>query len=252
MHVKKSRGIHMILLRSIYFYTCFAVSLLLTIPQLLTANRKAKTMDPKEFNSYVHNIASRFARGNVARSGTRFHIKGLENIPKDKAVLFVSNHQGDFDIAVFLAYIPIPHGYVSKIEIMKVPLLRDWMKLLRCVFIDRSNIRQTAGAFVEGIKTLKSGHSLVMFPEGTRSKSSNMGEFKPAAFKLATKPKVPIVPVTLNGTYNIMEANNNWIKPADVYVTIHQVVETDDMQDTHALCEHVYEIIKNGLGDGLK
>jgi len=233
--------------RSIFWYFCFAVSLIWHTPRLLWAKRKARFMEPRDFDRYIQRIASRWALGNVKRSGARFHIEGLENIPKDEAVVFVSNHQGDFDIAAFLAYIPVPHGYVAKIEMMKVPLLRDWMKHLRCVFIDRSNMRQTARAFLEGVKILKQGHSLVLFPEGTRSKCEIMGEFKAASFKLATKARVPIIPVSINGTFRIMEANNRMIKPADVYVKIYPAIHTDDLEDATGLPEQVKGIIQEGI-----
>ena len=232
--------------RSIFWYICFAFSLIWHTPQLFLAKRKSKSMKPRDFDIYIHKLASRWALGNVRRSGSRFHISGLENIPRNESVVFVSNHQGNFDIAVFLAYLPIPHGYVSKIEILKIPLLRSWMKNLRCIFIDRKNIRQTAGAFVKGIKILQNGHSLVLFPEGTRSKSEIMGEFKPASFKLATKAGVSIVPVSINGTFRIMEANRGLIKPTDVYVKFHPAISTD-VDDLSSLPERVREIIREGL-----
>ena len=204
-------------------------------------------MEPMEFDRYVNNITSRWARTNVERSGCKFHIEGLENIPRDEAVVFVSNHQGNFDIAVFLAYFPVPHGYVAKIEIMKVPLLREWMKLMRCIFIDRKSMRQTAKTMLEGIKIVQNGQSMVLFPEGTRSKSEKVGEFKSASFKLATKAKAPIVPVTINGTYKIMEANKGLIRPVDVYVKIHPVIRTEGFTDTAELSERVRGIIEGGL-----
>ena len=235
------------ILRSVFWYFCFVGSLLSYTPKLFLTRRKEKTMESHEFNRYVNRLVSGFALSNVKRSGARFHIEGMENVPKDETVVFVSNHQGDFDIAVFLAYLPIPHGYVAKIEMLKVPLLRDWMKLIKCIFIDRKNIRQTAKTFIEGIKILQSGHSLVLFPEGTRSKSEKLGEFKAASFKLATKAKVPIVPVSINGTFRIMEANKGLIKPADVYVKIHPIIRTDGMEDFSGLPEMVKGIIESGL-----
>ena len=235
-------------LHSVFWYSCFVISLICQIPKLFWAKKKAHNLSPSEFDRYVHGVASRWALANVKRSGARFHVEGIENIPTDKAVVFISNHQGDFDIAAFLAYIPVPHGYVAKIEMMKVPVLRDWMKNMRCVFIDRGSIRQTAGALLKGVETLKNGHSLVLFPEGTRSKSEVMGEFKAASFKLATKAKVPIVPVSINGTFRIMEDNNRLIKPADVYVKIHPAIPTDNLEDGSKLPGRVRNIIQNGLG----
>ena len=231
---------------SIFWYFCFGASLVWHTPRLFWTKRKAKSMPQKEFDLYINKIASRWALGNVRRSGAKFHIEGFENIPKDQAVVFVANHQGDFDIAVFLAYLPVPHGYVAKIEMLKVPLLRSWMKNMRCIFIDRNSIRQTAGVMLEGIKILKSGHSLVLFPEGTRSKSDTMSEFKAASFKLASKAKVPIVPVTINGTYRIMEANRGLIKSENVHVKIHPAIPTENA-DIAGLPEKVREVIAEGL-----
>ena len=235
------------ILHSVFWYICLAASLIIYTPKLLIAKRRERTMEPREFDYYINNLASKWALGNVLRSRARFHISGMENIPKDKAVVIVSNHQGDFDIAVFLAYLPVPHGYIAKIEINKVPLLRDWMKLMRCVFIDRSSIRQTAGVMLEAIKTLKNNHTMVLFPEGTRSKSDKMGEFKAASFKLATKAGVPIVPVSISGTYKILEANNGLIKPADVYVKVHPLIRTDNLENPADLVDTVRDIIENGI-----
>ena len=234
-------------LYSIFWYICFGISLIWHTPQLIWVKRKKRTMEPREFDYYVNRIASKWAYGNVRRCKARFHFEGMDNVPKDEAVVFVSNHQGDFDIAVFLAFLPIPHGYVAKIEIMKVPLLRDWMKLMRCIFIDRKSIRQTAKVMLEGIEILKAGQSLVLFPEGTRSKSDKVGEFKAASFKLATKAGVPIVPVSISGTYKIMEANKGLIKPGDVYVKIHPVIRTDDLEDVPGLPKRVRDIIESGI-----
>ena len=236
-------------LHSFGWYVLLAVSLIATLPLYLWVKSKKDKITPREFDHMVHKIASRWAQGNVRRSRSRFHITGLENVPKDEAVVFVSNHQGDFDIAAFLAFLPVPHGYVAKIEIMKIPILRSWMKLMRCVFIDRKSIRQTAGALLEGVKTLKDGQSLVLFPEGTRSKSNQIGEFKPASFKLATKAKVPIVPVSITGTYLIFEANNGLIRPADVYVKIHPAIRTDELEDLSELPKNVKEIIVGGMNE---
>ena len=234
-------------LHSVFWYFCFAVTLMFQTPRLWIAKRKKAKLSPQDYNVYVNRVASKWALGNAKRSGGKFHFEGMENIPKDRAVVFVANHQGDFDIAVMLAFFNVPHGYIAKIEILKVPLLRDWMKNMQCVFIDRKNIRQTAKAIMEGVKILQNGHSLVLFPEGTRSKSDEMGEFKAASFKLATKAQVPIVPISISGTYKLMEANRRFIKPADVYIKIHPPIETTDLEEPAKLPDQVKEIIKSGL-----
>ena len=120
---------------------------------------------------------------------------------------------------------------------------------MNCVFMDRSNIRKSAEAIVEGVNIIKSGYSLVIFPEGTRSKSNLIGEFKAGSFKLATKSKAPIVPVSIKDSYKLMEANGNKIKPADVEIHIHPAIETKNLtkEEMEALPEKVKSIIGSKL-----
>lgn len=238
------------LLFSAYWYFVFLMTLVVYVPLMWAAGRRRGKMAPRDYDRYIHRVVSRFALFAVRRSGARFHLEGLERVPADEPVVFVANHQGDFDIAVFLAYLPVPHAYLAKSEILKVPLLRTWMKYMRCVFIDRKNMRQSAKAILEGVAVLKAGQSMVLFPEGTRSKSMLMGEFKPASFKLATRAGVPVVPVSISGTYLIMEANNRLIKPADVYVKFHEPIPTAGLEDLQGLPARVREIIEGGLTSG--
>jgi len=228
-----------IFVRSVYFYLGLVISLLCQLPRFIGVNNKSA--------EDIHRVAHRWALGNAKRSGGRFHIEGLENIPQNQAVVFISNHQSNFDIAALLAYLPVSHGYIAKIELLKIPILSGWMKHMRCVFIDRKSLRQTAGAIVEGIKILKDGHSMVLFPEGTRSKSETMLEFKAGSFKLATKAGVPIVPVSINGTFRLMEVNGGWIGPADIYVKVHPAIPTVDLEDLAVLPGQVRQIIEEGL-----
>lgn len=221
--------------RTIAWYTHFVISLIMQTPRLHKASSLEKQGKLKEKEIYSNEVTSKWAMSQVKLSGARVKVEGLENIPKDRAVLFVSNHQSNFDIALLMSFIDKPKGYISKIEMAKLPLLRSWMKNINCVFMDRSSLKKSAEAIIEGVKILKEGHSLVIFPEGTRSKDNTMGEFKGGSFKLATKAKVPIIPVTINGSYKLMEANNNKIKPADVTMYVHSPVETANLSKEELL-----------------
>ncbi|MGL5764342.1 MAG: lysophospholipid acyltransferase family protein, partial [Sarcina sp.] len=139
--------------------------------------------------------------------------------------------------------------FIAKKELENIPMISEWMRFMQCIFMDRSNLRKSASAIIDGIKILKSGQSLVIFPEGTRSKGGPMAEFKAGSFKLATKPKLPIVPVTIDGSYKIMEANNNRIKPANVDLYIHKPIFTDSLskEDEANLHNTVADIIRSKL-----
>ena len=141
-------------------------------------------------------------------------------------------------------------GFISKIEVEKIPVVKTWMTFMHCVFMDRSNVRKSGEAIIKGIRNLKAGFSIVIFPEGTRSKGDKMAEFKAGSFKLATKAKCPIVPITMNGSYKIMEHGNGpWIKKATVDFYIHKMVETDGLskEELEELPAKVQSIVASKL-----
>jgi len=223
-------------------------SLIFKMPKKWRMDKLRKTMPPAEFAVLAEKLTGDWAAARMRQTGSRVNVVGLENIP-DGAVLFVANHQSNYDIPVFMSYIRKPKGFVAKIETKKVPLLHYWMEFMDCIFIDRNDLRQQAKTIIECIKQLQNGHSMVLFPEGTRSKGGSVGEFKAGSFKLATKSKVPIVPVTVDGTYKIMEANGGRIKPADITITIHPAIPTAELarEEETLLPDKVKEIILSAL-----
>lgn len=235
--------------RTIIWYTNFALSLIAKVPQMFKVNSLEKNGKTAESISYIDKVTSKWAKSHVKLSGAKVAVFGEENIPKDVPVVFISNHQSNFDIALFMSYIDKPKGYIAKIEMKKIPILRTWMGYMNCVFMDRSNIRKSAEAIVEGVNIIKGGYSLVIFPEGTRSKSNVIGEFKAGSFKLATKSKAPIIPVTIKDSYKLMEDNGNKIKPANVEIHIHPAIETKNLtkEEMEALPEKVKSIIGSKL-----
>ena len=236
-------------MRTLYWYMSFVLTLLGTIPKLWKVKQLEKKGDLEARDEYIHKASTKWMLDNIKRSGSTVEVIGTENLPTDTNVVFISNHQGNFDIPLLMAYIDKPKGFISKIEAKKIPIVVKWMELIHCVFMDRSTLKGSAGAIIEGIKVLKAGHSLVIFPEGTRSLSNQMGEFKHASFKLATKPGIPIVPVTIDGSYKIMEENHNHIKPAHVKLTIHPVITTKGLSkdELAALPDQVYHTIASAL-----
>ena len=184
----------------------------------------------------------------IKLSDSTVNVHGLENIPEGP-VLFVSNHQSNMDIAIICGFIDKPKGFFAKKELKKLPLINKWITLAGSIYLDRENPRKSMEGILEGIKTLKNGHSLVVFPEGTRSRGDKMGEFKSGSFKLATKSKVPIVPLTIDGTYRVMEANKILIKPSNINFYVHKPIYTDKLskEEIAKLPETVEHIIRSKL-----
>jgi 1-acyl-sn-glycerol-3-phosphate acyltransferase len=236
-------------MRTIVWYTHLVATLLYKAPQLLWLRAKKSKLTEEEYMEKAHKIVQKWVISQVKWSGSRFHIKGMENLPKNKPVVYVANHQSIFDIGVFLGYMPWPKGFMAKVEILKLPIIRSWMKEIKCVFLDRKDIKKSAQAIMDGVNHLKNGHSMVIFPEGTRSRGKAPNPFKGGSFKLPVRAKVPIVPVTIDGTFRACEANNYWIKPADIYVTVHPCIETNGLtlQEANTIPEMVSKIILSAL-----
>ena len=184
----------------------------------------------------------------IKKAKIKINVSGTENIPEG-TVLFVSNHQSYWDIPVFLAAIRGKQfGFIAKSDLSKLPSYGEWMIDIRCVFIEREDTRASLKAIEEGINLLKQGFSLVIFPEGTRSKGREMGKFKKGSLRLATKTGIPIVPITIDGTYKAYE-EKGYLQPASVSFKIHKPIETKGMsrKEIAELPEKVEKIIRDGL-----
>ena len=167
--------------------------------------------------------------------GLTYEVKGEENIPapEDGPFMIYSNHQSFADICATLWLMKDhgPMGYVSKEEWRKYPILRDVVEYSRSIYLIRNNPKEAVKALGEAKKVLDLGFNMCIFPEGTRSQCHEMGEFKAGAFKFAEKAKVPILPVTIDGTYHFFEEHGTW-NPAHIKVTAHPLVHIEKM-DKH-------------------
>ncbi|WP_026476104.1 lysophospholipid acyltransferase family protein [Alkaliphilus transvaalensis] len=234
-------------MRTILWFISFGIYTLYTTIHLPKINRFIKAGKIKEKRLYANRIAKKWAKFLISLTGSKVEVVGLENIPTDRNILFVSNHQGNFDIPLLLAYLPNPIGFVAKIELKKIPIVSTWMKLMDCVFMDRKDMRQSLRTISEATEMIKSGHSMVIFPEGTRSKNHEISPFKPGSLRMATKADALIVPITISGSYKIFEGNGNRIKPASVRIIVSPPVEPKDIDKSSDLTVTVFNIIKDHL-----
>jgi 1-acyl-sn-glycerol-3-phosphate acyltransferase len=164
-------------------------------------------------------------------AGADITVDGLDQIPEDEAVLFVGNHQSYFDILVTCIYIKRGVGYVAKKEMIKIPFLNIWMKGINCLFLDRDNIKEGLKTILQGVDELKKGHSMFIFPEGTRNQSGQMLPFKEGSTKMAEKAKVPIIPVAITGTPDLFENNHApKVTAAKVHVSFGKPIHIGELE----------------------
>ncbi|MDR2355131.1 MAG: 1-acyl-sn-glycerol-3-phosphate acyltransferase [Clostridiales Family XIII bacterium] len=177
--------------------------------------------------------------------------EGETNLP-DGPVVFVSNHESYADIPLFCAVIRDKQfGFVAKRNLSKLPVFGKWIADIRSIFIEREDARASLKSIEEGVALLRRGFSLVVFPEGTRSKGGPPGAFKKGSLRLATKPGVTVVPVTHTGCYKIFEESGTIRPGMRVRFCIHPPIETAGMskQEAAALAETVESTIRAKLAE---
>jgi 1-acyl-sn-glycerol-3-phosphate acyltransferases len=198
-------------------------------------------------DKYAYKLARDIGNYAIKITRTKAEVTGEENIPEEPCV-FVANHQGYFDAVLFVAFIKKGTGAVVKKQLKNIPLLGWIFKSVHTVFMDRDDIRDGIRAINEAAENINKGYSMTIFPEGTRSLSSQMGEFRKGSLKLALKANAPIVPVSLNGTYKIMEKSKK-VTGNKVSVVFHEPIYVDKLsrEENKNLSETVRSIIYNGV-----
>lgn len=169
---------------------------------------------------------------------------GEENIPVGEPVLYVGNHRSYFDVLITYVRVKGLTGYMSKKEVKKVPLLRDWMRALHCQFIDREDVKQGLKVILDCIELVKSGISVCVFPEGTRNKEE--GTFLPfheGSFKIATKTNCAIVPMTINNAGAVFEDHIPYIKKTHIVLEYGKPIYPKDLSKEDQ--KHVGAYVQN-------
>ncbi len=182
-------------------------------------------------------------------TGYKLIVKGLENIPKDQPVLYVSNHRSIADVP--LAYMTLPNltGFVAKIEVKKVPFLNWWMELVNCLFLDRDDMRAGMKTILTGIEYIKDGYSIFIAPEGTRNHGTELLPFKEGSFKMADKTGCRIIPVAISGSDDLLENSFPWIQKATTVIEYGKPIDPNTLskEERKTMGAHAREVIAEML-----
>jgi 1-acyl-sn-glycerol-3-phosphate acyltransferase len=175
-----------------------------------------------------HKIGRWWAKSILQASGIKVKVKGIENLDLEKPCVFMCNHQSNFDIFVLFYALPAQFRWIAKAELFKIPLFGRAMAGAGYISIERKDRRKAIQSLREAAEKIRSGVSVMIFPEGTRSLDGNIGEFKKGGFFLAHDAGVPVVPVVLNGTWSIMSKDSVNITPGNVTLSILPSVNAAD------------------------
>lgn len=162
-------------------------------------------------------------------AGVKLTVIGEEHVPKDQAVLYVGNHRSYFDVVMTYARCPRLTGYVAKIEMLRYPLLRSWMKNLYCLFLDRKDLKAGLKTILQGIDYIKNGISICIFPEGTRNHHDELLPFKEGSLKMAEKTGCPIIPMAITNSAEILEDHMPFIHSCHVILEYGEPILVSDL-----------------------
>ena len=193
----------------------------------------------------LHKIARFWGKSILMVSRIKVSVQGYSNIDPALPYIYMPNHQSNFDIPVLLGHLKVQFRWLAKIELFKIPIFGRAMRKAGYISIDRYNRESAIKSLKVAANKIKSGVSVLIFPEGTRSRDGDILPFKKGGFVLAIDSGVPIVPVVITGTRSIMTKGKFRVNEGQVNMVIHKPIDTSAYtRDTKsALMENVRRVI---------
>ncbi len=188
-----------------------------------------------------HEVAALWSRLICRWNGIKVEITGTENILVGQPQIFIANHQSYYDIFALAGYLAVQLRWVSKAVLFRIPFMGWGMSAAGYIPVERNNRKQSYQAFLNTLEAIKAGSSIVVFPEGTRSEDGSIGVFKKGSQLLAQRAKVPMVPVTIVGTRDIIRKGSMLFHPGTVRIIISPCIALEE-KDTKKGDEILQEI----------
>ena len=182
-------------------------------------------------------------------AGVKVRVHGMENLRSGEPYIFTSNHVSWFDIPALAKILP-RYKFVAKAELFKVPIFGHGMRAVGMVEIQRENRKAAFGAYDVAAEKIRSGNSVVVFPEGTRGRAYPLRPFKKGPFVLAIAAGVPIVPIIVHGTIEIMPKGSLWVHPGTIDVHLLEPVSTTGVDYDHR--EALMQTVRTRMADAMR
>jgi 1-acyl-sn-glycerol-3-phosphate acyltransferase len=197
-----------------------------------------------------HYCMRRWSKDNLWISRARIEIEGLDNVDRNHPQIFVANHSGLHDILSLSAYLPIPFRWIAKKSLFRVPFMGWHMRRAGYIAIDRENPRDAAKSIIDAVREIQNGINAVAFPEGTRSRTGELGSFHSGAFSLALRTGVPLVPIVLDGSCRVIAPKTLQVNPGTIIrIKIERPIDLSSYSkgEKHRLMDDVLRIMSDSL-----
>jgi 1-acyl-sn-glycerol-3-phosphate acyltransferase len=202
----------------------------------------------------VHLVARVWGRSILWISGVKVRVHGLERLDVGRSVIYMSNHQSNFDIPVFLSALPVQFRWLAKAELFKIPIFGRGMRGAGYISLDRSNRKSAMASLAKAAETIRDGSSVLIFPEGTRTEDGSLLPFKTGGFILAVDAGVPIVPMAICGTFTILPKGKLRFRRHPVHIVIRPAIDAAayTRKTKNDLLEAVQASIQQAMEDARK
>jgi 1-acyl-sn-glycerol-3-phosphate acyltransferase len=223
------------MIRTIFVWSCIViVTLVLGFFAFLTYpfDRKGRI---------VHHYARLWGKAALMANRVKVRMEGMEHLEGRGPYIFMSNHQGSYDVFALLGHLPFQFKWLVKKELFSIPFFGWTMAAAGYISVDREGTRETVDAMNEAAQRIREGMSVVIFPEGSRSPDGSIQPFKKGGFTLAIKSKVPIVPIAIKGSRDIMPKGKLTTAPGQIRMRVGRPIETQhySLKDRNSLMEKV-------------
>ena len=178
-------------------------------------------------------------------------VEGRENLEKGQSYVFVANHQGAFDIFLIYGFLGRNFKWMMKYQVCKIPFIGFACRRSHQILVDKRGVSKIKKTYDDARRILSEGYSVTVFPEGARTFTGHMGIFRKGAFALADELQLPVVPLTINGSFNILPRMRDWrlIEWHPLRLTIHQPIYPvgQGPENVNATLRQAYDSVMSGL-----
>ena len=197
------------------------------------------------YNKVTNKTALIWSKSIVWAAGAKIELHGLDKIDFNKSYVFAGNHQSHIDVVAVFSILPLTVRYIAKKELFRIPLFGWAMSAAGTIKVDRSNREKAIKSIETAGETIKKGVSVILFPEGTRSPDGEIHAFKKGAFVLASKSSVPVVPISISGTRNILKKHSLRLTPGKVKIVISDPIDSSKykLDDREKFASDVRQVI---------
>src|SRR3954466_4352527 len=198
--------------------------------------------------NFGHRCARAWSRLILFTTGVRVRVEGLERLDPARSYIFAANHQSIYDIPILFASLPYQLRIIAKESLGRIPFMGWHLSRTGHVLVDRS--KPGAGVVKKMGRLVREGHSLIVFPEGTRSTDGSVGRFKGGSFVIALQAGLPVVPIRVIGSRHVMFRGDLMVRPGRVQVIVHEPIETTNVprEAAREFASSVRDVVASSAG----